>query len=144
MADAIYRSARRQETVRFSECDPAGIVYNGNFLMYVELAMSDIWDEVCGGYLALQELGYLIPVVSTELNFHRPMRPGTDFVTSAQIIRLGNSSMKTKVAVESEEGLVLDGILNHVLVDAKTLKSTPIPDHLRERLQQPSTSPSAA
>ena len=39
--------------VRFNECDPQGVVFYANYLMYVDVAMTEFWRAAVGGYAAM-------------------------------------------------------------------------------------------
>ena len=36
--------------VRFHECDPQGVVFNGNYLAYFDIAFTELWREAFGGW----------------------------------------------------------------------------------------------
>ena len=40
---------RHRVRVRFNECDPQGVVFYANYLMYVDVAMTEFWREAIGG-----------------------------------------------------------------------------------------------
>ena len=34
--------------VRYGECDPQGIVFNANYLLYFDVAFTELWREAVG------------------------------------------------------------------------------------------------
>ncbi len=49
---------RHRMRVRFNECDPQGVVFYANYLMYFDVAMTEFWREAVGGYTAMIEIGH--------------------------------------------------------------------------------------
>ena len=44
---------RHRMRVRFNECDPQGVVFYANYLVYFDVAMTELWREAFGGYAAM-------------------------------------------------------------------------------------------
>ncbi|MGG7572430.1 acyl-CoA thioesterase [Streptomyces sirii] len=41
--------------VRYSECDQQNVVFNGHYLFYYDVALTELWREVTGGYASMVE-----------------------------------------------------------------------------------------
>ena len=35
--------------VRYAECDPQGVVFNGHYLAYFDIALTELWRAAFGG-----------------------------------------------------------------------------------------------
>ena len=69
--------------VRYGECDPQGIVFNANYLLYFDVAFTELWREAVGSWQEMVERDGVDAVVrEAKLRFRSParqvMRGGTD------------------------------------------------------------------
>jgi 4-hydroxybenzoyl-CoA thioesterase len=125
----------KQKVIRFSHCDPAGIVF---YPRYVELCNEVVEDWFADGlgfplHRFQQELRLTIPAVRLEAEFIKTSTHGDvlDFALTVRI--LGRSSMSLGVAAccGGEERVRFS--LKLVLVSLDTMRSMPIDDAWRER-----------
>lgn len=56
-------------TVRFSETDPMGIVWHGNYLKFFEDAREKLAEDFGMSHYEVYEQGFFTPIVKTELNY---------------------------------------------------------------------------
>ena len=104
---------RHRIRVRFNECDGQGVVFYANYLMYFDVAMTELWREAFdGGYAGM-------------------IAAGTDAMVAEATI--GNTSSTTELRAERvADGVVLaEGELRHVFIDPATLQKREIPDEVR-------------
>jgi acyl-CoA thioester hydrolase len=130
--------------VRFGECDPQGVVFNANYLAYLDIGMTELFRVAfgtLGGYQALVDRsGLEFVVAEAGLRYHRPARFDDELTLEIAITRLGTTSITTSYRLLRDEELVVDGTLRHVLVDPKGLiepepgTKTTIPNWMREGL----------
>jgi acyl-CoA thioester hydrolase len=130
--------------VRFGECDPQGVVFNANYLMYIDIGMTELFRTAfgtLGGYQAMVDRsGLEFVVAEARLSYRRPARFDEELALEIAIERLGTTSMTTAYRLLRDGELLLDGTLRHVLVDPKGLvepepgMKTAIPDWMREGL----------
>ena len=128
----------RERLIRFSHCDPAGIVYFVNFFDMVGGVVEDWFREAVG--LPFQEMhlerrvGF--PIVNTGCEFFKPARLGDTLVLELSIAKLGHSSIEFRVsgAVGGEEKFRARHKVAMVSLDS--FRALPIPDDMRKRMQQ--------
>ena len=125
---------RHRIRVRYSECDPQGVVFNANYFAYFDIALTELWREVAGGYAEMMEDGLDMQVVEASARYKAPARFDDELDIDIEVTRLGTTSMVTDLAIRRGDTLLVEGRLAHVFVDAKTLAKTPIPDRLRTAL----------
>jgi 4-hydroxybenzoyl-CoA thioesterase len=101
--DAMFR---RERVIRFSECDPAGIVfYPQYFVMFNDVLEDWFSDELGVGFDTLvveRRIG--VPTVRLEVDFSAVSRMGDEVVLSLAIERLGRRSLTLALRCESREG----------------------------------------
>lgn len=120
--------------VRYAECDPQGVVFNANYLVYLDTGITELWREALGGYQRMIDLGLDMVVVETTLRFHKPARFDELLTLDIGISRLGQTSISSVHELARDGELLLSASLHHVLVDLGTLAKTEIPDWIREGL----------
>ena len=126
---------RHRFRVRYSECDPQGIVYNPNFVMYFDTVITELWREVFGSYNRMIENGTDMVVAEVTVRFLGPARFDDELDFELTISRLGTTGMTSQIAVSCADDPVAEGELRHVFVDPHTMEKKPIPDDLRTALE---------
>lgn len=127
----------RERLIRFSHCDPAGIVYFVNFFDMVSGVVEDWFREAIG--LPFQEMHLQrrvgFPIVSTGCEFFRPAQLGDTLRLELSIAKLGRSSIEFVVrgAVGDEEKFRARHKVAMVSLD--TFRSLAIPEEMRARMR---------
>jgi len=125
-------------TVRFGECDPAGIVYMPRILHYFHVAMEELFAAAVGQpyakLVAAEGLGF--PSVHVEADFRRPLAHGDQLEIGARIERVGESSCAFAFAIrgEGESEVRATGRVVTVCIELASGAKRPLPERLRERL----------
>ena len=73
--------------VRFAECDSYGVVWHGNYALYVEQAREALTGR--HGFTAAHALalGYKVPITRMEIRYRRPILPDTVVRVTARLRR---------------------------------------------------------
>ena len=121
--------------MRYGECDPQGIVFNANYLLYFDVAFTELWREALGPWQDMVERGVDAVVAEANARFRAPARFDDVLELRARVTRLGTTSITTEIDVMRDGELLVEGRLQHVIVDAKTWKKTEIPDWVRSGLE---------
>lgn len=122
--------------VRYGECDPQGIVFNANYLLYFDVAFTEMWREAVGPWQAMVERGVDAVVAETNLRFHEPARFDDELQLRVRIASLGRTALTTEIEVRRDEELLLAGWLRHVCVATDTWSKTEIPGWVRSGLRR--------
>ena len=130
------RTFTTERRIRFSHCDPAGIVYFVNFFDMVSGVVEDWFGEAIGFTFSEMHLHRRVgfPIVNTGCEFFRPCHLGDLLVLELSVLKLGRSSIEFSIRgqVGGEEKFRARHKVAMMSLD--TLKSLPIPDDLRERI----------
>ncbi|HZC13449.1 MAG TPA: thioesterase family protein [Thermoleophilaceae bacterium] len=129
---------RHRIRVRFNECDPQGVVFFANYLMYVDVAMTEFWREAFGGYATMVENGTDVMVAEAGLRYRGSARFDDDIEVILWVARLGGSSVVTPFALEraADGGLLVEGEVRQVFVDATSYEKRAMPVPVREGLER--------
>lgn len=128
-------TARR--LIRFSHCDPAGIVYFVNFFDMIGGAVEDWFREAVG--LPFQEMHLArrvgFPIVSTGCEFARPCHLGDTLTLELAIARLGRSSIEFGVEGRVGEERKFSARHKVAMVSLDTFRAMPIPQDMRDKMR---------
>jgi acyl-CoA thioester hydrolase len=117
--------------VRYGECDPQGIVFNANYLLYFDVAFTELWRAAVGPWQEMVARGIDAVVAEANLEFHAPARFDDRLALRAQITRLGTTAITTEIDVMRDRELLVAGWLRHVCVATDTWRKTDVPDWVR-------------
>lgn len=120
--------------VRYSECDQQGVVFNGNYLFYYDVAVTELWRARIGPYQAMIESGYDLVVAEARLRFVEGARFDEELDIEMPVRHLGTTSMIIDPVFRVDDRLIADGEVRHVFVDPETLAKKPMPQDLRDAL----------
>jgi acyl-CoA thioester hydrolase len=122
--------------VRYGECDPQGIVFNANYLLYFDVAFTEMWRAAVGPWQDMVQRGIDAVVAETNLRFHAPARFDDELQLHVRIARLGTTAVTTEIDVMRGAELLLAGWLRHVCVDTASWRKTTVPDWVRSGLER--------
>ena len=122
--------------VRYSECDQQGVVFNGHYLFYYDVAVTELFRERIGSWQKLIDLNIDLVVAETRLRYRQGARFDDVLDIAMPITHLGTTSMVVAPEFRSGERLIADGEVRHVFVDPRTMRKTPMPDEVRTALSQ--------
>ncbi len=91
-------------TVRFGECDPAGVVYYPRYFDWFHRAMEAWFGEGLGFpyHEVLQRIGF--PSVHAEADYRRPCLMGEELVIELAVTKLGRASVELGLRVRGPDG----------------------------------------
>ena len=121
--------------VRYGECDPQGIVFNANYLLYFDVAFTELWRAGVGPWQEMVERGIDAVVAEANLRFRAPARFDDELQLRAQVTKLGETAITTEIDVMRGEELLVQGVLRHVCVATDTWRKASLPDWVRDGLQ---------
>jgi acyl-CoA thioester hydrolase len=125
-----------QLRVRYGECDPQGIVFNANYLLYFDVSFTELWREAVGPWQEMVKQGVDAVVAHADLDFRQPARYDDVLSLRAEVVRLGRTAITTEIDVLRGEELLVAGRLRHVCVSTSTWQKTELPDWVRDGLRR--------
>lgn len=124
-----------QLRVRYSECDAQGIVFNANWFLFVDVAMTEFWRHTLDGYVGLtKQYGVEVVMAQNGANFRSPAFFDDVLDVTPTVAKLGNSSLRMEFTVKRGDVLLWEAFAVYVFVDHETMRPVPIPDGIRERI----------
>jgi len=121
--------------VRWNECDPQGIVFNANYVTYIDLTLTELWRALFGSYQGFVEgHGVDVVVADLRLRFRGSARFDDEIDVTLAPVLTSDASITTELTIDRGDTRLIEGAIRHVCVDAQTLAKTPAPAALRDAL----------
>jgi acyl-CoA thioester hydrolase len=120
--------------VRYAECDPQGVLFNANYLAYIDHTITELWRAAYGGYGKMLEPGFDIVVAEANLRFLGSARFDDDIAVEATVTNVGITSVTTVYRFLRGQAVLLQATVRHVFIDRATAAKTVIPDWARAGL----------
>jgi acyl-CoA thioester hydrolase len=130
----VSRDYEHHLRVRYGECDPQGIVFNANYLLYFDVVFTELWREALGPWQELKDAGVDLVVANANIDFRASARFDDELILRARIGRLGTTSITTEFDVMRDQQLLVSGRLVHVCVSSGDWGKTELPDWVRAGL----------
>ena len=132
------------QKIRYSDCDPQGIVFNGNYARYWDDAFTDWLEDAGYGGAELGGQGVDVVTARLEMDFKASASLGDTVETRIEVEHFGNTSMTIGFTTRrlSDGVVVTEGREVVVFVDPENFRPTRVPDGIRDRLPgNPDTAP---
>ncbi|MBA1145957.1 acyl-CoA thioesterase [Ectothiorhodospiraceae bacterium WFHF3C12] len=121
--------------VRWAEVDPQGVVFNGNYLTYFDVGMTEYFRELGFPYPdGLAPFESDLYVVRSVIDYHRPAAYDDELDVMVRTGRLGRTSLQLLAEIHRGDDHLISGELVYVNTDLHDVTSKPIPQPLRERI----------
>lgn len=127
----------RNLTIKFRDCDPAGISYFAHVFSWAHDTFEEFlpkagipWQDW------FQRKDLMVPIKHTECNFKKPFRPGESYQVQTTVKNLGESSFTMRYVFKSSDGKSehAEVLMTHVFLIAGKFEKTQIPTDIRHRL----------
>ena len=124
--------------VRFAETDMQGIVFNGNYLTYYDVAWTEYFRAMRMTWKDIVETGADTVLARTTIEFKSPAHYDEVLEIHTRVSKIGNTSITFDFEIypEGEERLIGTSSSLYVCVDPKTLRPVRVPDVLRSRISE--------
>jgi YbgC/YbaW family acyl-CoA thioester hydrolase len=121
--------------VRWSELDPQGVVFNGHYLNYLDVAVGEWWRHMAMPYASsMARMGGEFFARKASVDYLASARMDDVLDVCVRAGRLGNSSMVIEGAIFVDGRLIATAELLYVFADVASMQSKAIPDGFRAML----------
>lgn len=121
--------------VRWAEVDPQSIVFNGHYLTYADVAITEYFRAMGVIYPAdLVQDGGDFFAIRTLLEYRAPAHFDDQLQIGIRSARLGRSSLTFALGIWRDGELLTSGEIVYVHADGATRSSAPLPQWLREKI----------
>ena len=117
--------------VRYNECDRVGIVFNSNYLVYTDVAVTEFWREHLGGYSEFNEIGLDMVLAEANLRFRQPLEFDDEFDIRVSVGGMTARSMTIEFEFTRSGEAIAEIEISYVCVSSTEHTPQPIPDSIR-------------
>ena len=127
----------RSVTIRFSHCDPAGIVYFPHYFDIFNGLIEDWYEQELGYNYAdlIMDSHYGFPFVHIDCDFKIPSRMGDVIDLTLLVDRIGRSSLGIAIVCHLDGLERLRARMVTAMMSLETRKPVPLPPALREKIE---------
>jgi acyl-CoA thioester hydrolase len=126
---------RHRFRVRYAECDAQSVVFNAHYFAYFDLALTELFRDVFGGYESMLDRQVDLVVGEASARFLAPARFDDELEVAVTVARLGTTGVTTHYDLLRDGERLVEGTVRHVVVNLGTHEKTAIPDWMREGLE---------
>jgi 4-hydroxybenzoyl-CoA thioesterase len=137
-----YLVYRRQVTIEWGHCDPAGIVFNSRFFEYFDWSTTLLFQAALGMTKPEMQAAFLadMPLVDAKAKFIKPATYGDVVEIASTIGEFRRSSFDVTHQLTKDGELAVEGQETRVWVgrdanDPSQFRAKPIPPELIERFR---------
>jgi len=123
--------------IRFSDSDAQEIVFNANYLVYVDDTWTDFFESAGLPWADMVSQGYEVVLARTEIDYKDAARIGETIEVGMRVASLGSSSISLEFRIwdaSEPSRTFVEGTQVQVVVDAEDFQPAPLPDFLRAAL----------
>jgi len=122
--------------VRWAEVDRQGIVFNGNYFLYFDVAITEYWRAIGIDYPDgfVKAFATDMFAVKATAEYHGSATYEDELDVCCRVSRIGRSSMTFLFGIWRGAEPLTSGELVYVNADLKTRKSAPWPDALKSAI----------
>lgn len=136
MARADF-TARHRLRVRWAETDMQGIVFNGHYLTYFDVAVTEYWRAIGLPYpQTTADTGGELYTVKATVEYHAPARYDDVLDVLIRCARIGRSSLAFRIEIWRAEEHLTSGELIYVHADPKLGRAAPLSARLAAAIRR--------
>ncbi len=130
MARADFRFVHTLR-VRWAEVDKQGIVFNGHYLTYFDVGVTEYYRAIGRPYPdAIVSEDSDLYAKRIEIEYHNSAEYDDLIDVCVRVARIGRSSFGFQIELYRGDELLVSGMLIYVNANPATRKATPLPDSL--------------
>jgi len=123
--------------VRWSEVDKQGIVFNGHYLTYFDVGVTEYYREIGMPYPeAIVSEGADLYAKKAEIEYHASAEYDDLVDVCVRVARIGGSSFQFRIELYRGDELLVSGLLIYVNANPETRKAAPLPDFLKDAFRK--------
>ncbi|WP_176611848.1 thioesterase family protein [Actinomadura sp. WMMB 499] len=121
--------------VRYSECDQQGVVFNGHYLFFYDVALTEMWRELIADPGRMVQDGYDLVVAEARIRYREGARFDDLVDVRMPVGHVGVTSLVVHPEFRVAGRLIADGEVRHVFVDPAGTGKREIPPQVRPVLE---------
>ncbi len=120
-----------QIRVRYGETDQMGVVYHGNYALYLEMGRIEWLRKQGISYKAMEKEGIMLPVVSLSINYKKSACYDDVINVKTQLKKRPTAKIEFEYEITNADGEILTtAATTLVFIDMKTNKPVRAPEYI--------------
>ncbi|MCB4797468.1 acyl-CoA thioesterase [Neotamlana laminarinivorans] len=120
-----------QIRVRYGETDQMGVVYHGNYALYLEMGRVEWLRKLGISYKSMEDNGIMLPVVSLNINYKKSAGYDELITVKTMLKNRPTSKIEFDYEITNEKGEILTlASTTLVFVSMKTMRPIKAPDYV--------------
>ena len=120
-----------QIRVRYGETDQMGVVYHGNYALYLEMGRIEWLRKFGISYKDMEDDGVMLPVVSLSLNYKKSAGYDDVINVKTQLKNMPSAKIEFEYEITNENGEILTTATTVlVFIDAQTKRPIRAPKYI--------------
>lgn len=120
-----------QIRVRYGETDQMGVVYHGNYALYLEMGRIEWLRKLGISYKNMEENGVMLPVVSLNINYKKSAVYDDVIHVKTKLKTMPTAKIEFEYEITNESGDILTlASTTLVFIDMKTNRPIKAPEYI--------------
>ena len=125
-----------QIRVRYGETDQMGVVYHGNYALYLEMGRIEWLRKLGISYKSMEENGIMLPVVSLSINYKKSAGYDDVINVKTQLRNVPTAKIEFDYEITNNQGEILTtASTTLVFIDKTTNRPTKPPKYILDALE---------
>lgn len=125
-----------QIRVRYGETDQMGVVYHGNYPLYLEMGRIEWLRKLGISYKDMEENGVMLPVISLNINYKKSAVYDDIINVKTQLKNRPTAKIEFEYEITNEKGDVLTlASTTLVFIDKKTNRPIKAPQYILDAIK---------
>lgn len=126
-----------QIRVRYGETDQMGVVYHGNYALYLEMGRIEWLRKLGISYKSMEENGVMLPVVSMNVNYKKSACYDDIINVKTQVVKTPTAKIEFEYEITNEAGEILTtASTTLVFIDMKTNRPMRAPQYILDAIKK--------
>ena len=124
-----------QIRVRYGETDQMGVVYHGNYALYLEMGRIEWLRNMGISYKSMEENGVMLPVVSLSINYKKSAVYDDLINVKTQLKKMPSVKIEFEYEITNQHGeLLTTAETTLVFLDKNTLRPIKAPQYILDAI----------
>ncbi len=126
-----------QIRVRYGETDQMGVVYHGNYALYLEMGRIEWLRKLGISYKSMEENGIMLPVVSLNINYKKSACYDDVINVKTQLKKTPTAKIEFEYEITNEnEEILTTAETTLVFIDVKSNRPVKAPKYILDALEE--------
>lgn len=126
-----------QIRIRYAETDQMGVVYHGNYALYLEMGRIEWLRKLGVSYKNMEENGVMLPVISLSINYKKSAVYDDVINVKTQLKREPTAKIEFEYEITNEKGeLLTTASTTLVFIDMKTNRPMKVPQYILDAISK--------